>query len=85
MSAMAECPADSAIMRAWKAYQATEGYENSHHWATRYIPEDDPEEMERVSATGANAFTKEMKIKAVEGSLWAAFMHGWLKRADLRT
>jgi hypothetical protein len=29
--------------------------------------------------TGANPFTKEMKIRAVEGSLWAAFLHGWLE------
>lgn len=79
MSAMAPCPKDSAIMQAWELYKASEEYKNSHSWATRYIPDDDPAELERVRSTGANPFTKEMKVQAVEGSLWAAFMHGWLE------
>lgn len=79
--AMSPAPKDSAIMRAWEAYKATEDYKNSHHWATKYIPDDDPAELERIRESGANPWTKELKIQAVEGSLWAMFMHGWLKRA----
>jgi hypothetical protein len=83
MNAMAPVPKDSAIMRAWEAYKATEDYNNSHFWATKYIPEDDPKELARAAAEGANAWTKEMKIQAVEGSLWAVFMHGWLRRSSI--
>lgn len=77
MNAMAPCPPDSAIMQTWEMYKLSVEYKNSLDWATRYIPEDDPAELERVRTTGANAFTREMKIKAIEGSLWAAFSHGW--------
>ena len=79
MNAMAPCPKDSAIMQTWELYKASEQYKNSHGWATRYIPDDDPAELERIRASGANPWTKEMKIQAVEGSLWTAFMHGGLE------
>jgi hypothetical protein len=79
MNAEAPCPKDSAIMRTWEMYKMSDEYKNSHKWATRFIPEDDPVEMHRIRMTGANPFTKEMKISAVEGSLWAAFLHGWLE------
>jgi len=79
MNAMAPCPKDSAIMQTWEIYQTSVEYKNSHNWATCYIPDDDPAELERIRASGANPWTKEMKIRAVEGSLWAAFLHGWLE------
>ena len=79
MNAMAPCPKDSALMQTWETYKLSEEYKNSHSWATRYIPDDDPAELERIRASGANPWTKEMKVQAVEGSLWAAFMHGWLQ------
>ena len=79
MNAMAPCPKDSAIMLTWDIYKRSDEYKNSYSWATRYIPEDDPTELERIRADGANPWTKEMKMQAVEGSLWAAFMHGWLE------
>jgi hypothetical protein len=68
---------DDPLMIAWNAYKRTESYANSFSWATRFIPEDDPEEVERVRASGANHFGREQRIKAVEGSLWSAFMHGF--------
>lgn len=77
MNAMAPCPKDSAIMQTWETYRTSEEYKNSRSWATRYIPEDDPAELERIRLSGANPWTREMKIQAVEGSLWAAFLHGW--------
>lgn len=79
MNAMSPCPADSAIMQTWEMYKMSVEYKNSHSWATRYIPDDDPAELERVRASGANPLTKEMKLRIVEGSLWAAFAHGWLE------
>lgn len=75
--ASAPCPPDSALMKAWEAYKATEEYVNSHSWATRYIPDDDPAELERVRADGLNPFTKQLKVQAIEGSLWAMFSAGW--------
>lgn len=79
-SAMSPCPKDSAIMQTWEAYKASVEYANSYKWATQYIPEDDPAELERIRANGGpNPWTREMKIQAVEGSLWAAFLHGWLE------
>ena len=73
------CPVaeDDPLMVAWKAYKQTEDYANSYSWATRFIPEDDPEEAARIRASGANHFGREQRIKAVEGSLWSAFMHGF--------
>jgi hypothetical protein len=82
MNASAPCPTDSALMQAWETYKRSEEYKNSHSWATRHIPDDDPAELKHIRASGANPWTKEMKISAVEGSLWAAFMYGWLK-ADI--
>lgn len=80
MSAETACPVDSAIMQTWEMYKKSEEYKNSYNWATRYIPDDDPAELERIRANGgANPWTKEMKVQAVEGSLWCAFMHGWLE------
>jgi hypothetical protein len=79
MNAMAQCPKDSAIMQTWEMYKISEEYKNSYSWATRYIPEDDPAELERIRASGANPWTRQMKMQAVEGSLWAAFVHGWLE------
>src|ERR1700730_12440436 len=77
MNAVAPCPPDSAIMKAWEDYQDTADLENSYKWATRYIPQDDPEEIERIQQSGANPWTHQMKIQVVQGSLWAAFMQGW--------
>lgn len=77
MNAMAPCPTDSALMVAWEAHKATEEYANSYSWATRYIPDDDPTEIERIRASGANPWTRQMKLQAAEGSLWAMFSAGW--------
>lgn len=77
--AMSPCPKDSAIMQTWEAYKASVEYANSYKYATQYIPQDDPAELERIREGGANPWTREMKVQAVEGSLWAAFMHGWLE------
>lgn len=68
---------DNPMMIAWAAYKATDEYRNSHSWAVRYIPEDDESELERIRAAGANPWTRDMKVKAVEGSLWAAFTNGY--------
>lgn len=77
MNAQAPCPKDSALMISWETYKTSDEYKNSYSWATRYIPDDDPAELERVRADGLNPFTKQMKVQAIEGSLWAAFSHGW--------
>lgn len=75
--AMSPCPPDSELMKAWEAYKATEEYANSFSWVTRYIPEDDPEEIDRIRQSGANPWTRQMKMQAAEGSMWAAFMAGF--------
>lgn len=77
MNAMAPCPPDSALMKAWSAHKEGEDYKNSFKWATAYIPQDDPEDLERIRASGANPWTYQMKIQAAEGSLWALFSAGW--------
>lgn len=85
MNAMAPVPKDAPLMIAWEAYKETDDYKNSHSWATRFIPDDDPAEVERVRASGANYFGKEQRIMAVEGSLWAAFMNGYQGQAMTNT
>lgn len=77
MNAMTPCPADSDLMKAWEAYKATDDYANSYSWATQFIPEDGPAEVERVRASGANYFGREQRMSAVQGSLWTAFMTGF--------
>lgn len=77
MTASAPCPKDSALMKAWEAFQATDEYKNSLDWSTKYVRRDDPEELERIWASGANAFTYRMKLQAVEGALWTLFSAGW--------
>lgn len=78
MTVETPCPKDSPLMIAWEAYKSTDNYANTRFWATRYIPEDDPAAIERIRATGANPATKANKEQYVEGSLWAAFMAGYL-------
>lgn len=85
MNAQAPVPKDAPLMIAWEAYKETDDYKNSHSWATRFIPDDDPAEVERVRASGANYFGKEQRIMAVEGSLWAAFMNGYQGQAMTNT
>ena len=75
--AQAPCPPNSALMQAWKAHKATEDYINSHKWATVYIPEDDADEIMRIQESGKNPWTRHMKLRAIEGSLWAMFAAGW--------
>jgi hypothetical protein len=79
MTQMIACPKDSAIMEAWESYTASAEYKDTYSWATRFIPDDDPDELERIRASGTNPWTKEIKTRVIEGSLWAAFMRGWLE------
>ena len=77
MPVQAPCPPDSDLMKAWNAYKATDEYSNSYSWAVRFIAPDDEDDLERIRATGANPWTYEMKLKAVEGSMWVAFLTGF--------
>lgn len=74
MSAMAACPPESDIMKAWELYQTTEDFANSYKWATaaiKYVVLPEP------SDPTANRFTEENYRQFVQGSLWAAFEKGW--------
>jgi hypothetical protein len=72
--AMAPCPPDSAIMKAWKAYQETESFKNS----LRYVTVEQRKELLPPSDPTANAVTDWHRDQWAEGSMWAAFMSGWL-------
>ena len=67
-------PADHPLMIAWEAYQATEDYANSYKWAIAGI--DSPRDATRDP--GANYPIAENYRQYVQGSLWAAFMAGFL-------
>lgn len=72
--AMAPCPPDSDIMKAWKAYQETESFKNSF----RYVTEEQRKELQPLSGPTANATTDWHRDQWAQGSMWAAFMSGWL-------
>ena len=74
MNAMALCPPDSLLMKAWEAYQATDDFKNSYNWATAAIKY---AVLPVPSDPTANRFTEEHYRQFVQGSLWAAFMQGW--------
>lgn len=71
----APAPADSPLMLAWKAYQTTDEFKNSLHWAMTIAPmlqAGDPEaERKRYSLMPV-----EQSEQHVMGSLWAAFCAG---------
>ena len=74
MNAMAPCPPNSPLMKAWEAYQATDDFKNSYKWATaaiEYVVLPEPSDPK------ANHFTEDSYRQFVQGSLWAAFMQGW--------
>ena len=77
MTAMAPCPPDSDLMKAWGAYQQTEDFTNSLYWATT----DRRMRQERAEEHGvdpmANQVTDEMRQERAKGSLWASFMAGF--------
>ncbi len=74
---MTQIANDDPRMIAWKAYQETDAYKNSKHWAMTIFPmmyaKDPPEKLYSLMAP-------EQREKHVEGSLWAAFLEGWERR-----
>ena len=71
-------PDDHPMMIAWKAYMATDDYKNSKHWAMTIAPmlqHGDPDaDRKRYSLMPV-----EQRERHVEGSLWAAFIEGWMR------
>lgn len=75
--ASAPCPADHPLMVSWKAYQETEDFKNSKHWAMNLIPMvqmGDPDGEKKRSYGIAPIEERERHIM---GSLWACFMAGF--------
>lgn len=79
MNAMAPCHPDSAIMRAWTEYKSGEDYANSYKWATAAI---EHVVLPAPIDPAANRITEEHYRRYVEGSLWAAFMAGFLAATE---
>jgi hypothetical protein len=72
--AMQQCPADSDLMKAWDAYQATEDYQNSYRWATAAI---EYTVLPKPKDPARNAYTQDSYRQFVHGSMWAAFVAGF--------
>lgn len=70
--AMAPCPPDSDLMKAWTAYQATDDFKNSFHWVTTR-----QRKPLVAPAPGANGVTDANRDQWAQGSMWAAFMAGF--------
>lgn len=68
---------DHPMRAAWEAYQATEDFKNTKHWAMKISP------MARAGDPNADAILsyelmpREQRERHVQGSLWACFMAGW--------
>lgn len=74
MNATTSCPPDSAIMKAWKAYQETESFKNSFGFVT----ESQRKELKPPSDPDANAVTDSDRDAWARNAMWCAFMAGWL-------
>lgn len=73
MNAMAPCPQDSSLMKAWESYKKTEDFKTSLKWVTEeqrkpLMPPTDP------TANGVSDFHRD---QWAQGSMWAAFMAGF--------
>lgn len=77
MNAMAPCPADSDLMKAWNAHKESEEYRNSFYWATTELRMRQECADEHGVPPEANRITPEIRQRNVEGSLWAAFLAGF--------
>lgn len=75
--AMAPCPSDSDLMKAWNAYQETDDFKDSLYWAST----DTVMRQERAQELGvqpdANVANSIQKEEHVKGALWAAFLRGF--------
>lgn len=75
--AMQPVPNDDPVMIAWRAYIATDDYQNSKNWALQIAPmvhAGDPDgELKRRH----ELMPFGQRAQHVEGSLWAAFIAGW--------
>jgi hypothetical protein len=82
MNAMAPCPPDSDLMKAWNAYQETEDFKNSKHWAMVIAPfvqvgsEAEKTRMYEIMSL-------EQRERHVQGSLWACFVAGYKSRREV--
>lgn len=72
--AMAPCPPNSALMKAWTAYQETEDFKNSFKWVTTEQRKPLPKQAD---APEANIATDWHRNQWAQGSMWAAFVEGW--------
>lgn len=70
-------PADSPLMVAWEAYKETDDFKNSLMWATvtRYT---DTGSRNFAYDEPANQISNVQREQHAKGSLWAAFMAGFL-------
>lgn len=71
------CPADHPLMVSWKAYQGTEDFKNSKHWAMVLAPlvqMGDPD-ADRKRLYGIAPI--EERERHLMGSLWSCFMAGF--------
>lgn len=74
-SISAAVPADHPMMVAWKAYQETDAFMNSLIWATAL----NYSEAGAHRASDPDApFSGIQREQNAKGSLWAAFVEGWL-------
>ena len=77
MNAMAPCPPDSELMKAWSSYKESEDFKNSAYWAGTETRMRQERAEEFGITPDANRATPEMRQQRIEGSLWAAFMAGF--------
>lgn len=71
--AMAPCPPDSELMKAWNTYQASDDFKNSFKWVTA----EQRKPLVPQAGTDANVATDHNRDQWAQGSMWAAFMAGF--------
>jgi hypothetical protein len=64
-------------MKSWNSYKASSDYENSFFWAMTGL-RTRPERAAELGVLPENNYaTPEMRLRNIEGSLWAAFLAGF--------
>jgi hypothetical protein len=77
MNAMAPCPPDSELMKAWNAYQAKDEFKDTLYWTTTETKMRRERAQELGIDPAANVASTIDREQRAKGSLWAAFMAGF--------
>jgi hypothetical protein len=75
--AMAPCPTDSDLMKAWNAFQDQDAFKDHLYWATTETKMRKGRAQELGVDPTSNAATSEDRERNLKGVMWGCFMAGF--------